>query len=240
VTTVEDLSRELELAVRGFEDAGLREVWERVIAVVVQPGVEFGDAVVHDYEPDRVGDLTAFVEGRPHLVFEAHSTDHQSADALRAMVRDHFAILKVGPGLTFSMREALFALEAIERELLAGRADTEPSRLREVLEATMLADPEHWRPYVSGDEDEQRISRAFGYSDRSRYYWHRPELRAATGRLLDNLRERRIPPTLLSQHLPVQYGAVREGSLEANPEDLVRHKVLGTLDRYASACGMRP
>ncbi len=240
VTAVEDLSRVLELARDGFEHAGLSQAWERVLAVVVQPGVEFGDAVVYDYEPGRATELSAFVEGQPHLVFEAHSTDYQSAGSLRAMVLDHFAILKVGPGLTFSMREALFALEAIARELLVGRADAEPSRLREVLEATMLGNPEHWRPYVTGDEGGQRLSRAFGYSDRSRYYWHRPELQAAIGRLLDDLWERGIPATLLSQYLPEQYEAVREGWLEPNPDDLIRHKVLSTLDRYAFACGMHP
>jgi D-tagatose-1,6-bisphosphate aldolase subunit GatZ/KbaZ len=238
VTAVGDLSSALELALDGFQHAGLSEAWERVIAVVVQPGVEFGDAVVYDYEPDRARELSAFVEGLPRLVFEAHSTDFQQAEALRAMVRDHFAILKVGPGLTFSMREALFALEAIERELLAGRADAEPSGLREVLGAAMLAHPGHWRPYVTGDEAEQRLARAFGYSDRSRYYWARPELRGAVARLFANLSGRPIPPTLLSQYLPEQYRAVREGSLEPSPEDLVRHKVLRTLDRYAAACGM--
>ena len=31
------------------------------------------------------------------MVFEAHSTDYQSRSALAALVRDHFAILKVGP-----------------------------------------------------------------------------------------------------------------------------------------------
>jgi D-tagatose-1,6-bisphosphate aldolase subunit GatZ/KbaZ len=108
-----------------------------------------------------------------------------------------------------------------------------------VLEAAMLADPGHWRPYVTGDAADQRLARAYGYSDRSRYYWHRPELQAAIGRLLEDFDERPIPPTLLSQYLPEQYEAVREGSLEANPEDLIRHKVLRTLDRYASACGVR-
>jgi len=239
VTSVADVERTLTLAREGFRSAGLEVAWERVIAVVVQPGVEFGDAVVHDYEPARARELSTFVEGQPHLVFEAHSTDHQRADALRAMIGDHFAILKVGPGLTFSMREALFALEAIELELLAGRDDVEPSRLREVLEATMLAHPEHWRPYHHGDERELRLARAFSYSDRSRYSWARPELRQAVARLVANLSERPIPPTLLSQFLPSAYEAVRSGALDARPEELVRHHVLGTIDPYASACGMR-
>lgn len=39
-----------------------------------------------------------------HLVFEAHSTDYQTKEAYKQLVHDHFAILKVGPALTFAMR----------------------------------------------------------------------------------------------------------------------------------------
>ena len=239
VTPVADVERTLALAEEYFEREGLREAWERVIAVVVQPGVEFGDDVVHDYDRDEARGLSAYLERNRHLVYEAHSTDYQTAASLLRMVEDHFAILKVGPWLTFSMREALFALESIERELFAGRDDVELSRLREVLEATMVAHPEHWHSYHHGDEGQLRLARAFGYSDRCRYYWPRPELREAVARLTHNLSGRPVPATLLSQFLPVQYEAVRMGALAARPEDLIRHRVLGTIDLYASACGLR-
>lgn len=238
VTSVEAVERTLTLAREAFERAGIAGAWERVIAVVVQPGVEFGDAAIVGYRRDRARELSAAVERHPHLVYEAHSTDHQTDEALRRMVEDHFAVLKVGPWLTFSMREALFALEAIERELLTGREDVEPSKLRKVLEEQMLAHPEHWRGYHVGDEGDLRLARAFSYSDRSRYYWARPELREAVARLVVNLSERPIPPTLLSQFLPRQYAAVRGEALSAHPVALVRHHVLETIDRYAAACGM--
>lgn len=237
VTRVEDVSRTMEMTGEAFEHRGLVEAWERVIALVVQPGVEFGDAVVFDYDPERARELAASVTRWPHLVFEAHSTDYQTTDRLRRLVQDHFAILKVGPWLTFAMREGLFALELIERDLLAG--DAEPSRLRDTLEAAMVAHPEHWEPYLRGDERELRLARAFSLSDRARYYWPRPELREAVGRLFANLSSREIPLTLLGQYLPVQAEAVREGMLRAEPSDLVRHKVLEVLDRYAAACGKR-
>ena len=41
------------------------------------------------------------------------------------MVQDHFAILKVGPWLTFAFREAVLALSAIERELFTTTAKPE-------------------------------------------------------------------------------------------------------------------
>jgi len=239
VTRVADVERILTLSGEAFEREGLQAAWERVIAVVVQPGVEFGDDVVHDYDRDEARELSAHLERNRHLVYEAHSTDYQTAASLRRMVEDHFAILKVGPWLTFSMREALFALESIEEELFTGRDDVVLSRLREVLEATMVAHPEHWKSYYHGDERELRLARAYSYSDRCRYYWPRPELREALARLVGNLSERPIPPTLLGQFLPVQYEAVREGKLSARPEELIRHRILETVDLYASACGMR-
>ncbi len=101
--------------------AGLGDAWERVVAVVAQPGVEFGDDTVVAYDAVAAAGLAATVRDAWPLVFEAHSTDYQRPDALVDLVRDGFAILKVGPWLTFAMREALFALEAIERELLGRR-----------------------------------------------------------------------------------------------------------------------
>jgi D-tagatose-1,6-bisphosphate aldolase subunit GatZ/KbaZ len=238
VTRVEDVERTLNLAKDTFDREGLQAAWERVVAVVTQPGVEFGEAVVFDYDRDKARELSAYLERNWHVVYEAHSTDYQTAGRLRQMVEDHFAILKVGPWLTFAMREALFALESIERELLAG-TDVTPSGLRDVLEATMVQHPEHWESYYRGDERELRLARGYSYSDRCRYYWPRPELREALAKLIGNLSKRPIPPTLLSHFLPVQYEAVRGGTLPDRPEDLVRHKILGVVDLYASACGMR-
>lgn len=72
---------------------------------------------VHEYHREEAQTLSRFIEAQPGLVYEAHSTDYQSREALRALVEDHFAILKVGPALTFAFREAVFALAAIEEVL---------------------------------------------------------------------------------------------------------------------------
>ncbi len=101
---------------------GWQDAWSRVRAVVVQPGVEFGDRACRPTTGQRAAGLCAAARALPGLVLEGHSTDYQSPAALRALVEDGVAVLKVGPALTFAMREALFALEHIERELGAGRA----------------------------------------------------------------------------------------------------------------------
>ncbi|MGO6937375.1 class II D-tagatose-bisphosphate aldolase non-catalytic subunit, partial [Rhizobium ruizarguesonis] len=60
------------------------------------------------------------LDDMPGLVFEAHSTDYQTAEALSALDDGGYAILKVGPGLTFELREALYGLDAIA-DVLPGR-----------------------------------------------------------------------------------------------------------------------
>ena len=135
----------------------------------------------------------------PNLVFEAHSTDYQRPAQLRELVEDHWAVLKVGPGLTFAMREALFALARIEAELAPGPSE---SNLIEVIERRMLADPTHWQDYYEGDPLTQRTARRYSYSDRLRYYWADEQIEAARLALLTNLDRIGIPLPLISQFLP--------------------------------------
>jgi D-tagatose-1,6-bisphosphate aldolase subunit GatZ/KbaZ len=231
VTTARELTATVGLGEEAFRAAGLPDAWGRVCAVVVQPGVEFGDSSVQAYDRAPAAGLCAAARALPGLVLEGHSTDYQAPDALRAMVEDGVAVLKVGPALTFAMREALFALEHIEREL----GPHEPSRLGEELERAMLADPSHWRGYYRGGEAAQRLARRFSLLDRCRYYWSAPAVERAVERLLENLRRQPIPWTLASQYLPRQAGRVREGGPAAEPLELVRAAVREVLRDYARA-----
>ena len=214
-----------------FRTLGLESAWARVAALVVQPGVEFDNDSVTDYDPGRARPLKDAVADLPGLVYEAHSTDYQRAEALAALVRDHFAILKVGPQLTCAVREALFALSHIEAELIpaAERAD-----LPAVCERAMLDAPGHWRGYCGGRAG--RVTRLYGYADRIRYYWTRPAVAAAVETLMKNLATVAIPAPLLAQHLPRQYEAVRAGALKPRPKALVLDQVLRVTARYARAC----
>jgi len=216
-----------------FGDAGLGTAWERVIGLVVQPGVEFDHAAVVDYDRDRTEELRGVLDDYPHLVFEAHSTDYQSVERLTELVGDHWAVLKVGPGLTFALREALFALAAIEDELV--EAD-DRSNLLAVLEQRMLAEPRWWQGYYEGDAQAQRLARRYSYSDRVRYYWPDRQVQQAQSRLLANLAAVDIPLPLLSQYLPDQYPRVRRGELASEPTALVVDRVRDVLRTYTQAC----
>ena len=239
VTHTRDLARTLEVAKKAFRARGLDSAWERVIAVVVQPGVEFGDATVFPYDPRKAKPLSRFLARAWTGVYEAHSTDYQSREALREMVKDHFAILKVGPWLTFAFREAAFALAAIEQEWLSSRKDISLSGLREALEKAMLDNPKHWKCYYQGDEHALRIARKYSYSDRARYYWPQPAVAMALKQLIANLTAHPAPASLLNQYLPRQCEAVRSGELGNQPTELIRHKILEVIEHYAYACGTR-
>ena len=222
---------------RAFVEAGIEDAWERVIALVVQPGVEFDHLRVIDYERAATGDLRRVLDDHPQIVFEAHSTDYQTQANLKALVEDHWAVLKVGPGLTFALREALFALTAIEDELVP---EGERSDFLTVVERRMLAEPQQWEGYYPGIPQAQRVLRRYSYSDRIRYYWPDPEIQAAQSRLLSNLTDRDIPLPMLSQHLPNQYARIRRGELPVEPVALVIDHVRDVLRDYALACNPTP
>ena len=239
VTKVEDFKNTVAAFKNAFQNAGLgQDVWERVIAVVVQPGVEEKDSGCTEYDREKAKDLMASIKEFPGLVFEGHSTDYQTKIKLRELVEDGVGILKVGPGLTFAMREAMFALENIEKELLFG-TNTEPSKFAETLDAEMLKNDKNWKKHYQGTELELRLKRKYSFSDRCRYYMPVPEVEKAADRLLSNLRTTGIPLNLLSQFMPIQYTKVREGLLENDPVALIEDRITNTIDEYLYATHQR-
>jgi D-tagatose-1,6-bisphosphate aldolase subunit GatZ/KbaZ len=241
VTTVEHIHQTLKTFESAFAARGLESAWERVIGLVVQPGVEFGSDIVFDYDRSKTRAMKAALPEKPLLVYEAHSTDYQPEAALTQLVEDHFAILKVGPWLTFAFREATFALGAIEREILGTAKDAKLSRVREELDNAMLRNPTYWRSYYSADADEKELKllRAFSYSDRCRYYWPEPAVEQEIEKLMFNLNRAAIPMTLISQYLPMEYDAIRAGGLRPLAPQMVDHHIRTVLRAYAEACRVR-
>jgi D-tagatose-1,6-bisphosphate aldolase subunit GatZ/KbaZ len=231
-----DVEETIELTRSGFSAAGVPDAWSRVRAVVAQPGVEFSDAELFDYRPGQAAHLSACLPADVPMVFEALSTDYQRCEALRALVEDHFAILKVGPGVTFAYREALFGLSFIEDELLGDRA----SAVRTVLDLAMQRDPGHWESFYPAGAG-SAYARRYSRSDRSRYYWTVPEVRDAVAVLLRNLQSVGLPDELLSQHLPWlapgQAPGIHLGTDDrpVSPEGVLRAAVRRVLDVYRSA-----
>lgn len=234
VTAPEDCEATLSTFRAAFCSNHLEAAWERVVAIVVQPGVEFADESVIEYDRTAAHSLTEHLKRHPNLVFEGHSTDYQPRQCLRKMVEDGIAILKVGPALTFALREGLFALEQIERELY-GMMDFPCSHFREILEQVMLEDQGQWTKYYHGSMPEKRYARAFSYSDRARYYLTNSKVQGALRLLLDNLNTAGIPMALISQYMPVQYARVHVGILPPKAEDLLMDRVGDCIDDYLYA-----
>ncbi len=228
VTSVQDVERTLTTFRSVFRKHRLERAWERVVGLVVQPGVEFGDGDIHDFKP--VPELAEAILGHPGMVYEAHSTDYQSPVGLRGLVQHHFMILKVGPWLTYALREGLFLLELMEREL----KPFIPSRFRDTLTQVMKEDPKYWDRYYTGDPDAVEFKIAFSYSDRARYYLGRREVVEALDRLFRNL-EAPLPETLISQYMPAQYFAVRAGRIQPRAQDLVVDRICDVMELYLQA-----
>lgn len=239
ISQPEQVQQTIDITRSAFLERGLEGAWSRVIAVVVQPGVEFGDQEVIDYRPELSRPLSQFIESFDHLVYEAHSTDYQLPSGLRQLVENHFAILKVGPALTYALREAVFALAQIEEEALGGRPLVQLSQVRAVLENAMQTNPKNWQKYYQGDPFSVAIARKYSYSDRIRYYWTDPAVKSALELLIRNLEIGPIPDSLFSQYLPTQYWKGRNGELDGSPRAIMRDKIQEVLQDYAYACGFR-
>ncbi|MCL2391005.1 MAG: class II D-tagatose-bisphosphate aldolase, non-catalytic subunit [Oscillospiraceae bacterium] len=223
-----------------FAQAGLQDAFMRTIAFVVQPGVEFAGDVVFDYNRENASALCAALKTVDSpIVFEGHSTDYQTIKALTEMVHDGIGILKVGPGLTFALREGLFALEAIERELLKG-SEAPLSKFSKTLERVMLKDDKDWRNYYKGDEHSLYLQRRYSYYDRARYYMGKPEVQESVEILLKNLEKVNIREDMISQYLPLVYCKIRAGEIENTPEAILLAHVRHTLNVYHLASKPRP
>ncbi|MCI7802739.1 MAG: class II D-tagatose-bisphosphate aldolase, non-catalytic subunit [Floccifex porci] len=231
VTKPEDFKATLNTFEKAFKDNGLDHAWSNVIGIVVQPGVEEKDSGCTEYDRAKAVDLCAAIRDYDNIVFEGHSTDYQTKIKLREMVEDGIAILKVGPGFTFMMRQALFALADIENELLKDKA----SHFKDVLDAAMLKDTKYWSKHYIGTEEEVALKRKYSFSDRCRYYMPVPEVKQAMQTMIQNLRTNGIPLNLLTQYMPIQYTRVREGLLENDPEALIVDRICDSIDEYLYA-----
>lgn len=233
VTKAEDFRGMMDTFREVFLREGLSGAFERIIAAVVQPGVEFSDDTVTQYDPDKASELSKALGGYPGFAFEGHSTDYQTWECLAEMVRDGIRILKVGPALTFAAREGLFALEAIEKEICGG----ELSNYRATLESAMRADDRYWRRYYQGTSREVGVKLAFSYSDRSRYYMGNEDVQKSVRLLYQNIDGAVLPLSVLRQFMPAQYDRVRQGEIEITADALVSDRVRDCLEVYYRACG---
>jgi D-tagatose-1,6-bisphosphate aldolase subunit GatZ/KbaZ len=215
-----------------FQKNGLADAWDRVVAVVVQPGVEFSDTGVTEYVRSKAIDLTQTLKDYPSIVFEGHSTDYQTPKSLKEMVEDGVAILKVGPALTFSLREGIFALCDIEKELIPA---FKRSYFKETLIENMEEKPGYWKKHYHGGAKEISFKLKYSYSDRLRYYLTEPSVTKSLSHLIANLTDSGIPDSILSQYLPIQYQKVRHGLISKNPRELLKDCVRERLNDYNQA-----
>jgi D-tagatose-1,6-bisphosphate aldolase subunit GatZ/KbaZ len=239
VTPVENVVGTVKTTYEAFERHGLSDVWSRVSGLVVQPGVEFGEGGAHPYDASKSVGLSEAIHDFSGLVYEAHSTDYLDLEGLTQLVKGHFAILKVGPELTYFMREGYEHLLAIEAELVPDQAKR--SGLREAVIGAMRSDEAlgDWRKYcgipAGATPAEEEVQMWSSLTDRIRYYWNKPEARAALATLMENIRS---------------CGGVTEASAKSrfklddvagpqDPEALVVRYVRQVTGRYAEACGQQ-
>jgi D-tagatose-1,6-bisphosphate aldolase subunit GatZ/KbaZ len=236
ITQPDSVLNTIDVYKKAFISKGLTEAWERVIGLVVQPGVEFSRKNIFDYNRIAASALSRCIENVDGIVYEAHSTDYQMPEKLKQMVEDHFCILKVGPALTFSFREAIFALAHIEKLLLGHGKIKNISNIVNVISSVMNENPTYWKNYYDENVVDNEIEQLFSFSDRIRYYWTERDVQNSLILLTSNLHNNRIPLSLISQYLPNQYQHIRDGKIENSPEALIIDHIIEVIDNYQFAC----
>ena len=204
---------------------------KKLIALVCALALAVGLVGCSLSTPDSVGTIGE-VDIPSGLYLLAQFDAYQTAADLYNMVTDGIAILKVGPALTYGLREALFSLSMMEKELVP---EDQRANFIETLDAVMLASPANWEKHYHGDEKHLAQCRKYSYSDRARYYIGQPEVVAAMNKLFDNLREYPIPMNMLHQYMPISYAKIREGKLKLDPRELAMDGIVQFMLDYESA-----
>ena len=234
VTKTEDFVRTVEIFKEIYAKNGLS--FDDVVAVVIQPGVEFADDSVCEYNPEKAQELVNTLKNYDGLIFEGHSTDYQTKECLREMVRDGVGILKVGPALTFAYREAVYALELIEKEIYKTKPYVRLSNVKNVVEGIMLDNPSNWEKHYHGTRGDIALSMSFSYSDRCRYYMTEKCVDEAVDILVNNINSAKIPLTLISQYMPSQYKHLRNDKKSTvSAQWLIKDKIKDLIDDYIYA-----
>jgi D-tagatose-1,6-bisphosphate aldolase subunit GatZ/KbaZ len=196
-TTAQAAMKTLDVHKAAFDATGDAELWQRVIALVVQPGVEFAPDDIDHLDIMSPDPLSEILPDYPGICFEAHSTDYQDPAVFSELGRRHFAILKVGPALTYAYREAIYALSNLD-QWLNGSA-----HISELMEAKMQANPKYWQGHYQAEDDKElRNLLHFSYADRIRYYWTESEVMAEVSALEERLHSVKPDHFLLRSFVP--------------------------------------
>lgn len=233
VTTAQDFEKTIKTYDEKFKEYGFKDAWDNIIAVVVQPGVEFSNEDIHDYNRKDSKELCEKLKEYPNLVFEGHSTDFQFKEKLKEMVEDGVAILKVGPALTFALREGLFSLSLMENELFEDKNVT--SNFIDFLDKIMVENPKDWKKYYHGNEIEKELQRKYSFSDRSRYYLANDEINLCIKQLFKQINSIDIPLGMIKQFFPNSYLKLRKGEIQKKSESLVKSNIKDVLKDYEYA-----
>ena len=232
VTRPEDFISTIEAYEKEFEKQGIRDAFKHIVGVVVQPGVEFDNDGVIEFDPEKAEALSKTISNYKHIVFEGHSTDYQTPYSLRKMVESGVFILKVGPALTFAYREALLGMEKVLNEINGFHG------FSDALLASMGDNNVNWKNHYTKHAETLKMYQQYSFSDRCRYYLGDARVKNAINELKSMFNKTDIPLFLVHQFLPFQYCKIRDYNMKLDFDVIVDDMVSLVLDNYSYASGI--
>ena len=230
VTKVEDLMATIQAYEREFQKQGINDAFDHIMGIVVQPGVEYDNDSVVEFDPDKAKNLAAAIRTQQYMVFEGHSTDYQTPEKLKEMAQNGVFVLKVGPALTLAYREALRGMENILHALQGYQGLT-----TKLLEA-MDVDNHNWLTHYHKSHP-LVVYQKYSFSDRCRYYLDVRGVNQEIGHLKELFDGTDIPLFLVHQYLPLQYYKLRNHEIPLSFDAIVNDMVGLVLDNYRYAAG---
>jgi len=199
-----DARRTLEHTRQAFAARGLGGRLGARDRAVVQPGVEFGDSVVFGY--DRQGrQLSRNLPAHPGMVYEAHSTDYQTASARARWWRI------TSPSQSRAVAHLCLPRSRFRPGSPRARMARRALGVPEALEAAMLANPAHWKGVLSGRRARAALRPAVQFQTTAAAITG-PNRRCAPNSTPGGQSHRRAAAAHpADQYLPPQYERVCEG-----------------------------
>jgi D-tagatose-1,6-bisphosphate aldolase subunit GatZ/KbaZ len=211
--------------------------YNKYFALVIDTNMEFFDRKIIKPNLKNLTEIVKYSK-KKNFYFEAHSTDYQSLNTLKKLVKNNFKFLKVGPELTHYLLKSLFLMEQFENEHILKK---NRSFFKQKLINEVLSNKTHWEKYYN-EKDSTVVEKILkGKLDRARYYLNTTKVNESIKLLEKNInftKKARITHFLNSKKIHYELDDIKKYKL--NNFEFINFILLkDTLFKYFKACNFK-
>ena len=205
-------------------------------AMVIEPGMKF----MHNNI--KKPNLINFVQKKKfskknNFMYEAHSSDFQSLNTLKNLVKNNFKFLKVGPELTYNLTKSFLYMEKIEIKLIKKK-----SLFSKILFQHMNKNNTFWISYFKKKKKTTFKEIIKSKFDRTRYYLENKKILTSINLLKKNIDKQNMKQILRYFRKVDQKSIINiKSKLKLSNFDSINYLYLDLVfKKYYKACGFEP